>query len=69
MGAYHSLEIVFAQLAGIQDALGILHWDTETMMPNGAAYCRSEAIATLRGIAHDLLADAEIGDLIGRGGR
>jgi carboxypeptidase Taq len=64
MRAYDSLESVFARLAGIEDALGILHWDTEAMMPNGAAHCRSQAIATLRGMAHDLLCDAKISDLL-----
>jgi carboxypeptidase Taq len=64
MKAYNLLEQKFARRASIQDALGILHWDTETMMPKGAAHYRSEATATLRGIAHELLTDGEVQDLL-----
>jgi carboxypeptidase Taq len=64
MKSYHLLEQKFARRAAIQDALGILHWDTETVMPSGAAHSRSEATATLRGIAHDLLTESAIEDLL-----
>jgi carboxypeptidase Taq len=64
MKAYLALEQRFARRAAIQDALGILHWDSETMMPKAAAPYRAEATAELRGMAHDLLAHAEVQDLL-----
>jgi carboxypeptidase Taq len=64
MNAYRSLEQKFARLAAVQDALGILRWDTEAIMPKQAMRSRSQAIATLRGIAHDLVANAETADLL-----
>ena len=42
MSAYQTLERRFARLAAINDALGILQWDTETLMPPGAADGRAE---------------------------
>jgi carboxypeptidase Taq len=64
MHAYHSLERRFARLGAIHDAIGILQWDTETMMPDGAIGGRSEQLATLKGIAHELLTAREVGDLL-----
>lgn len=66
MQAYAALEQRFDRRAAIRDALGILHWDTETTMPEGAAPYRAEATATLQGIAHDLLTAAETGELLAR---
>ena len=64
MHSYHSLERTFARLGAIHDAIGILQWDTETMMPDGAVSGRSEQLATLKGIAHDLLTAREVGDFL-----
>mgnify|MGYP001022558145 FL=1 len=43
--AYLSLERHFARLSSLNDALGILGWDKEVMMPSGAAERRSENLA------------------------
>ena len=64
MQAYHSLEQKFARLNAIGDAIGMLAWDADTMMPDGAADDRSEALATLRAIAHDALVNPQIADLL-----
>jgi carboxypeptidase Taq len=66
MQAYKSLEERFARIGSIEDALGILQWDTETMMPQGAADSRSDQLATLKGIAHELLTAPDTGDLLGQ---
>jgi carboxypeptidase Taq len=52
MQVYRSLEERFARISSIEDAIGILQWDTETMMPEGAADSRSDQLATLKGLAH-----------------
>lgn len=64
MTAYRDLERRFARHAAIGDALGILSWDQQTMMPEGAAEGRSEQIAALSVLQHELLTDAKVGDLI-----
>ena len=64
MQAYSFLEARFARLAAIQDALGILQWDAETMMPEGAGEGRSDQLATLKGLAHDILTTPVTGDLL-----
>jgi carboxypeptidase Taq len=64
MQAYRSLESRFARLASIEDAVGILQWDAETMMPEGSAGVRAEQLATLKGLAHELLTAPETGGLL-----
>ena len=65
MPAYQMLETRFARLSAVEDALGILGWDRETMMPLGAADRRAEQVATLNVIAHDMLTAPDMGDLLG----
>jgi len=64
MQAYSSLEARFARVAAIQDALGILQWDAETMMPEGASEGRADQLATLKGLAHEILVAPLTGDLL-----
>src|SRR5690242_15204364 len=66
MQAYRALEQRFARLSAVHDAIRILGWDQETMMPLGAAEGRSEQLASLEVIAHDLLTAGEVGELLGR---
>jgi carboxypeptidase Taq len=64
MQAYKSLERLFGRLSAIGDAIGILGWDAQTLMPTGAAEGRGEQLATLRGIAHDMLVGPAVADLL-----
>lgn len=64
MSAYQTLERRFARLAALNDALGILQWDTETLMPPGAADGRAEQLATLKVLSHELLTDDDNADLL-----
>lgn len=63
--AYRDLESHFKKLNTLGDALSVLHWDASVMMPVGGSPARSDQLATLRGISHELLTDPKIGDLIG----
>jgi carboxypeptidase Taq len=45
-------------------AVGIIHWDMETMMPPGAIEQRSEQLALLSRLNHQLATDPEIGKLL-----
>src|SRR5205085_7711260 len=47
-----------------EEAIAVLHWDAAAMMPPGGAAARSEQLATLRGIAHQMLAAPEIANLL-----
>jgi carboxypeptidase Taq len=69
MQAYRSLEGRFSRLASIEDAIGILQWDAETMMPEGAGESRADQLATLKGMAHELLTSRETRDLLGEAAR
>lgn len=57
-----ALEKRFARLSAIGGAIGILGWDTQTMMPDGAADARAEQTATLSVLAHELLTDPRVAD-------
>lgn len=60
--AYAALEKRFARLSAIGGAIGILGWDTQTMMPDGAADARAEQTATLSVLAHEILTDPRVAD-------
>ncbi|HEX2553511.1 MAG TPA: carboxypeptidase M32 [Microvirga sp.] len=64
MEAYRSLEARFARIAAIEDALGILQWDAETTMPAGAGEERADQLATLKGLAHEILTAPRTGELL-----
>jgi carboxypeptidase Taq len=62
--AYTELEARFHRLGTVEEAVAMLHWDAAAMMPPGGAATRAEQLATLRGIAHQLLTAPEIADLL-----
>ena len=62
--AYAQLETRFHRIANINHAVAVLQWDMAAMMPGGGAEARSEQMATLRVIAHELLTDPAIGALL-----
>ena len=64
MTAYRALEQRFARLAALEGAAGILGWDSQTLMPDGAAETRGDQIAVLRGLAHDILTAPEAADAL-----
>src|SRR5256885_12030902 len=63
MTAYTDLEAWFHRLGAVEEAIAVLHWDAAAMMPAGGAAARSEQLATLRGIAHQLLTAPDIAEL------
>jgi carboxypeptidase Taq len=68
-GAYVTLERQFRRLGLVNEAVAMLNWDTAAMMPEGAAAARSEQLAELKVIAHGLLADPHLADLLGEAAR
>ncbi len=64
MSAYKALEERFARLASLGHALAILSWDRSVMMPRGSNGGRGDALAAIEVLAHDLLVDPAVGDLL-----
>ncbi len=62
MDAYLELERRFARCAAIEDAVGVLEWDAQTMLPPGAMAGRSDQLATLKILSHDILTSAQTRD-------
>ncbi len=63
-GAYASLEQRYRRLNLVRDALGVLQWDMAAMMPAGGADVRGDQLATLKVVAHEMLTDPAMGDLL-----
>ncbi len=45
--AYATLASHYQRIASLSNALGILHWDAESMMPDGGAPTRADSLATI----------------------
>lgn len=62
MTAYSDLAAHFGRIAALSNAVGILQWDNDVMMPRGAAETRAESMALLHVMRHGMVTDARIGD-------
>ena len=60
--AYESLKSRFARIAALNEAAAMLHWDASAMMPAGGGAARGEQLATLAGLAHELLTAPEVAE-------
>lgn len=65
MTTYETLQTQLQKVFHLKAALGVLHWDQEVMMPQGAAAMRAGHISTLSGILHEQFID-HCGPLIDR---
>ena len=64
MSAYATLEERFARMFTLQCVEDVMHWDTATMMPDGAATSRADQLALLRVMQHEMLCDDAIEPLL-----
>ena len=62
--AYSKLEKRYHRLGLLNEAGGILHWDSAAVMPAGAAAARGEQVAELKALGHSLVTAPETADLI-----
>ncbi len=60
--AYQRLKARFARIATLGEAQAMLGWDASAMMPPGGGAARGEQLATLAGLAHELLTAPEVAD-------
>ncbi len=63
---YAELERRFARMSAVNRAGAILNWDRSTMMPDGASEDRADQLATLSGIAHEIMVAPDMPDLLAR---
>jgi len=64
MTAYEELEARFRRITNLRHAVSLLQWDLATMMPEGGREARAEELATLRVLAHEMLTDARVPELL-----
>ncbi len=64
MAAYDELSERFRRASAVGEASGVLHWDRAVNMPEGGAEARTEQLATLTTIRHEMMTDPAIGDLL-----
>ena len=65
MTAYAELEARKKRTSALNNAMGILQWDQETMMPDGAAPARATVLAELSVMLHEMETGSVLSDLIG----
>ena len=62
--AYATLRERFRRIAALDDALSVLSWDRQTIMPSGGGEARAEQIATLRVLKHEAITAPDMADLL-----
>ena len=62
--AIDKLRSQISDLRGLDAAIGVLGWDEETYLPDGARAGRGEQLGTLESLRHRLLSADALGDLI-----
>jgi carboxypeptidase Taq len=64
--AYAQLEKRFHRLYALRAATGMLQWDWAAMMPSGGAEARSEQLAALKVVCHEVMSEPAMGELLER---
>lgn len=64
MQAYHELEARKKRVGALNNAMAILQWDQQTMMPEGAAPARASVLAELSVMVHEMETTSALSDLI-----
>ena len=62
--SYQQLKKIFRQASIASDIEGILHWDMSTMIPINARNQRSDQLAFMAKLKHNLLSSNQVDDLI-----
>jgi carboxypeptidase Taq len=62
--AGEALRSQIAELRHLDQAIGLMDWDEETMLPVAGRRQRGEQLATLEGLRHGLLVSDRLGDLV-----
>jgi carboxypeptidase Taq len=62
MTAYETLEKRFRRLGALQEAAGVLQWDSAVLMPPGGAGARGDQLATVKLVCHEFLTEPHVAD-------
>lgn len=62
--AYSNLKERFRRIAALDDAMAMLSWDRQTMMPRGGGDARAEQMATLGVLRHEAITAPDMADLL-----
>src|SRR6478672_10447839 len=62
----NALKLRLAEHNDLESAASVLRWDQATYMPSGGSAARGRQLATLDRLAHDRIADPEVGRLLDR---
>lgn len=57
-------QVYFRKIGHLESVIKILHWDQMTMLPEGAAVARSEQIALMTGLSHEMRISQELKGMI-----
>jgi carboxypeptidase Taq len=57
-----------ATISDVYSAASVLAWDRQTYMPEGGVRSRTEQLASLARLAHEMLVSSETGELLERAG-
>ena len=64
MTPLETLKVRLAEVEDLNYSAALLRWDQTTYMPPGGAPARGRQIATLSRLAHERLANAEVGRML-----
>ena len=64
--AYSQLEKKIKRISNLSDAISLLSWDSQTIMPSGSSDVRAEQISTLSVLKHEEMTSALIFDLLAK---
>src|SRR5262245_939003 len=64
MNQLERLKSKLAEIIDLKRAAAVLGWDQQTYMPSGGAAARSEQLATLERLSHEMFTSAEVGELL-----
>ncbi|MDE0808800.1 MAG: carboxypeptidase M32 [Alphaproteobacteria bacterium] len=66
--AYDALRERFRRISALEDALSVLSWDRQTIMPSGGGEARAEQMATLQVLKHEAITAPDMADLLEEAG-
>ena len=64
MSAYQELLARFGRMQTMGQVSSVLHWDSATCLPEGAAELRGEQLAMIAGLCHEWINDPALSDLL-----
>ena len=61
---YEQYKLKMHRIADLKNANAVLQWDRETYLPKKGAAMRGQQLSTLSEVAHELLSENELGNIL-----